>query len=99
MPPRLGKWLSAALALTLIGCAGPEMATRRSSLPGRGSAPLPSLDGENCTSQTVVALCAGDGCRFHWCNVVAPSLASLRRLRDPDGTWVPLPGAIDTHPS
>ncbi|HLL53218.1 MAG TPA: hypothetical protein VK447_06725, partial [Myxococcaceae bacterium] len=55
----------------------------------------PSRD---CTADTVVALCDRGECRFYGCSAVAPALGAVRRLRNADGTWVPLPGAIGMRP-
>jgi len=95
------KRLFAALILTLAGCAGPRAAAPAPAMSRPGGAPRIDRDGRparDCTADTVVALCVGGECRFHWCRAVAPALGSVRRLRNPDGTWVQLPGAVDARP-
>ncbi|HLL52451.1 MAG TPA: hypothetical protein VK447_02835, partial [Myxococcaceae bacterium] len=54
---------------------------------------------KDCTARTIVALCAGEDCQLYWCSPVAPALASVRQLQNPDGTWVPLPGSIRMRPA
>jgi len=92
--------LFAVFALTLAGCAGPRLGFHELPRSGGLSAVLGS-DGRparDCTADTVVVLCVGDGCRFYRCRDLAPALASAKRLRNPDGTWLPLPGALGMHP-
>ncbi len=96
MHATLWKLLSASLlAVALAGCAGPEMAVRRGS-------PLASSDGSparDCTEDTVVALAVGRERNLYWCTAAAPALETQRQLRNPDGTWSPLPGFIQMRPA
>ena len=91
MRPPLG-WLSAALALALCGCA-----TQRAALSASPAATPSALEGAACSPQTLLALCATDGCHLYQCSAVAPALASVRQLRRP-GALRSLPGLIDTRP-
>ena len=91
MRPPLGG-LSAALILALSGCATP-----RAALSEPAAAAPSALEGAECTPETLLALCAADGCNLYWCSVVAPALTSVEQLRRP-GALLSLPGRIETRP-